>query len=103
MKNREKLFSDYNPEYGVNEEETWIFQGDENIYKGIYNLVNHMDKITLEKELTVMIKTAVLLRYKLFLKTFTNFTFNKTDEKAMHQNISICLTCTFDIGLLSNE
>ena len=63
LENRDALFSDYNPEYGVNENENWRFEGDKNIYRGIFNLVQHMDKLTMEKELSIMIKTAVLLRF----------------------------------------
>lgn len=101
LKNREKLFSDYNPEYGVNEEETWIFQGDENIYKGIYNLVNHMDKITLEKELTVMIKTAVLLRF-LVTKGYFNED-SKTLAASENQSYIGKLLYMFQLGMNHNQ
>ena len=62
ISNSEKLFSKYNPEYGVKESEEWILEGEENIYKSVFNLVNHIDKISMEKELSIMIKTSVLLR-----------------------------------------
>ena len=56
------LFSSYNVKYGTEEEEGWKFEGDENIYKAIYNLVNHTDKLTVDQELVAVIKSAVLLR-----------------------------------------
>ena len=60
--NQGKLFSKYNPQYGVNESEDWVLHGEENVYQSVFNLVNHIDKISMEKELSIMIKTAVLLR-----------------------------------------
>ena len=62
ISNSEKLFSQYTPEYGVNENEEWILEGEENIYRSVFNLVNHIDKISVEKELSIMIKTSVLIR-----------------------------------------
>jgi len=57
------LFSSYNEKYGTEEEEGWKFEGDENIFKAIYNLVNHIDKLTVDKELVAVIKSVVLLRF----------------------------------------
>ena len=62
INNSEKLFSQNNPAYGVDENEGWILEGEDNIYRSVFNLVNHIDKVSLEKELSIMIKTSVLIR-----------------------------------------
>ena len=56
------LFSEHNPRYGVEEEDDWRLQGDDNIYKAVFNLVNHRDKLNQDKEIATIIKTVVLLR-----------------------------------------
>lgn len=56
------LFSQHNPRYGVEEGEDWRLQGDDNIYQAVFNLVNHRDKLTQDKEIATIIKTVVLLR-----------------------------------------
>ena len=63
IENKAKLFSDYNPRYCVGEAAGWSLAGEENVYRAIYNLVHHMDKLTIDKELNIMVKTAVLLRW----------------------------------------
>ena len=63
LKNKEKLFTHHNLKYSVDEDESWKFAGEENIYKGVFNLVNHIEKLSLDKELSTMIKSAVLLRF----------------------------------------
>ena len=63
----DSLFRDHNPSYGVEEEENWRLEGEDNIYKAVYNLVNHRDKLSFDKEIATSIKTAVLLR--LVIKT----------------------------------
>ena len=62
LKNKENLFMEHNLKYTVNEDEDWKFAGEENIYKGVFNLVNHIEKVSLDKELSTMIKSVVLLR-----------------------------------------
>ena len=44
--------------------EDWKLDGDESIYQAVFNLVNHMDKMSVEKEIASIIKSSVLLRYK---------------------------------------
>ena len=56
------LFSEHNPMYGVQEEEDWRLQGEDNIYKAVFNLVNHREKLSQDKEIATIIKTVVLLR-----------------------------------------
>ena len=56
------LFSAHNPRYGVQEGEDWKLEGDDNIYQAVFNLVNHRDKLTQDKEIATIIKTVVLLR-----------------------------------------
>ena len=56
------LFSEHNPRYGVQEDEDWKLEGDDNIYRAVFNLVNHRDKLTQDKEIATIIKTVVLLR-----------------------------------------
>ena len=65
IENKAKLFSDYNPRYCVDEAAGWSLAGEENVYRAIYNLVHHMDKLTIDKELNIMVKTAVLLRWSI--------------------------------------
>ena len=65
IENKAKLFSDYNPRYCVGEAAGWSLAGEENVYRAIYNLVHHMDKLTIDKELNIMVKTAVLLRWSI--------------------------------------
>ena len=56
------LFSEHNPRYGVQEEADWRLEGDNNIYQAVFNLVNHRDKLSQDKEVATIIKTVVLLR-----------------------------------------
>jgi len=63
IKNKDKLFSRHDPEYGTKEQDNWKLAGPENIYKGMYNLVNHIDKLSEQRELEAIIKSAFLLRY----------------------------------------
>ena len=56
------MFTEHNPRYGVEEDNDWRLEGDENIYKAVFNLVNHIGKLSHDKELSTIIKTAVLLR-----------------------------------------
>ena len=56
------LFSEHNPMYGVQEQEDWRLQGEDNIYKAVFNLVNHREKLSQDKEIATIIKTVVLLR-----------------------------------------
>ena len=56
------LFSEHNPRYGVQEEADWRLEGDNNIYQAVFNLVNHRDKLSQDKEIATIIKTVVLLR-----------------------------------------
>jgi len=62
LENRSKLFEEHDKEYGTKESEEWKFEGTENLYRGLFNLVNHMEELTLSKELDCVIKSAVLLR-----------------------------------------
>ena len=62
VENADSLFTEYNPSYGVQEHQDWRLEGEENIYKAVFNLVNHIGKLTQDKELSTIIKTVVLLR-----------------------------------------
>ena len=58
----DSLFTSHNEKYGTEEGEGWRLEGEENVYKAIYNLVNHIEKLTVDKELIAIIKSVVLLR-----------------------------------------
>ena len=62
IEHKADLFSEYNEKYGIEESEGWKLESDENIYKAIFNLVNHINKLTVDKELIAIIKSVVLLR-----------------------------------------
>ena len=100
--NKETLFSGYNPQYCVDEPDTWRFEGDDNIYKGVYNLVNHLDKMSADKELNTMIKTAVLLR---FLISNNYFEDDKTGVKKLTEDQAFIgkLLYTFQAGMNHNQ
>ena len=86
----------------VDQPDGWRFEGDENIYKGVYNLVNHLDKMSGEKELNTMIKTAVLLR---FLISNNYFEDEKTAAKKLTGDQAIIgkLLYTFQAGMNHNQ
>jgi len=63
LKNKDRLFSAHDPEYGTKEQEEWQLAGPDNTYRAIYNLVNHIEKLSEQKELEALIKSAFLLRY----------------------------------------
>ena len=64
LEKADSLFSQHNPSYGVQEDKDWRLEGDENIYKAVFNLVNHISHLSQDKEITTIIKTVVLLRYR---------------------------------------
>ena len=39
LENRSKLFEEHDKEYGTKESEEWKFEGTENLYRGLFNLV----------------------------------------------------------------
>ena len=39
LENRSKLFKEHNKEYGTKQPEEWKFEGTENLYRGLFNLV----------------------------------------------------------------
>jgi len=63
VENRSKLFEVHDKEYGTKESEEWRFEGTETLYRGLFNLVNHMEELTPSKEMDTVIKSAVLLRF----------------------------------------
>ena len=86
----------------MEEPDSWRFEGDENIYRGVYNLVNHLDKMTGDKELNIMIKTAVLLR---FLISNNYFEDNTTNAKKLTEDQAFIgkLLYTFQAGMNHNQ
>lgn len=86
----------------MNEPDTWRFVGDENIYKGLYNLVNHLNKITVDKEINTMIKTAVLLRFLVSNNYFEN---EKSVAKKLTEDQAFVgkLLFTFQAGMNHNQ
>jgi len=63
VENRSKLFEVHDKEFGTKEPEDWTFEGTETLYRGLFNLVNHMEELTPAKEMETVIKSAVLLRF----------------------------------------
>jgi len=100
--NKDKLFSEYNIKYGVEEAEEWKLEGDENIYKSVYNLVNHVDKLTIDRELIAIIKSAVLLRFLVCSGYFPG-----EDEQTLNMTEEHCfigkLLFQFQCGITYNQ
>jgi len=96
IEHKANLFSEYNAKYGIDEPEGWKLEGDENIYKAIFNLVNHIEKLTIDKELIAIIKSVVLLRYLICSEYFPGYIGDSktlTDEQSFIGKLLFQFNC----------
>ena len=101
LEGRARLFTEHNKEYGTNEAEDWSFHGRDHLYQGLFNLVNHMDALTPEKELDCVIKAAVLLRFLISGGYFGGS--NSTAPLSSDQAYLGALLATFQCGINYNQ
>merc|ERR1719273_2138116 len=61
LDNRSKLFSRHDIKFGTNVENGYSYTGDEH-YRGLYNLVNHVESMTPNERLSFSIRSIALLK-----------------------------------------
>jgi len=99
--NEAKLFSSVDPAFVTQEEKDWIFQGTDQIYKCMYNLVSHMESMTKDSEAHLLITSAVLVR---FLQEFNYFPSPSTDGEMTEAEVLIGrLLFQFQCGIKFNQ
>jgi len=65
IQNQKDLFTNYDQKYGTNNSDNWKLEGENNVYQAIFNLVNHREEMSLDKEIETVIKSVVILRFLL--------------------------------------
>lgn len=101
LKHKDTLFSTYNQKYGTDMSEDWKLDGDESIYQAVFNLVNHMDKMSVEKEIASIIKSSVLLRFLICSGYFSNI--NEAISLTDEQSFIGKLLFQFQCGITYNQ
>ncbi len=59
---RETLFSTHDIKFGVEVDKDYSYTGEEH-YRGLFNLVTHLDRTSDTDRVTFLVRTIVLLRY----------------------------------------
>ncbi len=64
------LFTDHDVKFGLDVKGDYSYTGEEH-YRGLFNLVNHLQQATDGERVNLLVRTVVLIRYKMVIKTIS--------------------------------